>query len=126
MAVLARLLRGDESGDAGAEIAFAFSLPVGLVAAALPGWLLSAFTLPPLEPGVTTAFRVALHRILSGVPIARVALPLAFVALVALLAWGFSDLAALLARGRSLLVPLVLFLAVFLLFVWIRAPTVDR
>ena len=75
MAALARLLRGDESGDAGAEIAFAFSLPVGLVAAALPGWLLSAFTLQPLQPGVTTRFRVALHRVLSGVPIARVALP---------------------------------------------------
>jgi YYY domain-containing protein len=99
-AVLARLLRGDDGDGARAEIAFAFSLPVGLVAAALPGWLLSGFLF---------------------VPIRALALPLAFLALAALLLWGFTDLLGVLARARSLVPPAVLFLAIFALFLWIRA-----
>jgi len=120
-AVLARLLRGDDADGARAEAAFAFSMPVGLVLAALPGWLLSAFTLKPLEPGVASGFDVALHRLLSGVPIGGVALPLAGIALVALLLWGFQDLLGVLARWRSLVPPAVLFLLVFAFFLWIRA-----
>jgi YYY domain-containing protein len=98
-AVVSRLLRGDGEDDARAETAVAFSLPVGLVAAALPGWLLSA---------------------LLPVPIPSLALPLAGLALAALLLWGGRDLAAVLARGRALVAPLVLFLLVFLFFLWIR------
>lgn len=101
MALLARLFRGDAEGDAGAETVFAFSLPVGLVAAALPGWLVSGF--------------------LPATPIRSLALPLAGLALLALLLWGGRDLAGVLARGRALVAPLVLFLAVFAVFLWIRA-----
>jgi YYY domain-containing protein len=98
-AVLARLLRGDGSDDVRAETAVAFSLPVGLVAAALPGWLVSSL-LPASIPSV--------------------ALPLAGLALAALLLWGGRDLAAVLARGRALAAPLLLFAGVFLFFLWIR------
>ena len=101
MAALARLFRGDEPDDAAAETVFAFSLPVGLVAAALPGWLVSGF--------------------LRETPIRVLALPLAGLALVALLLWGGRDLLGVLARLRALAAPLVLFLAVFGLFLWIRA-----
>ena len=101
MAALARLFRGDEADDASAETVFAFSLPVGLVAAALPGWLVSG--------------------VLRETPIRGLALPLAGLALAALLLWGGRDLFEVLARGRALVAPLVLFLAVFLLFLWIRA-----
>ncbi|HQQ77887.1 MAG TPA: DUF2298 domain-containing protein [Thermoanaerobaculia bacterium] len=101
MALLARLFRGDADGDAPAEAVFAFSLPVGLVAAALPGWLVSGF--------------------LPATPIRSLALPLAGLALLALLLWGGRDLAGVLARGRALAAPLVLFLAIFAVFLWIRA-----
>ena len=100
-AVVARLLRGDAEDDTGAEVAFAFSLPVGLVAAALPGWLFSG---------------------LRPLPIPTVALPLAALALAALLVWGWQDLAGVLARGRALVPPVVLFFAIFAFFLWVRAP----
>jgi YYY domain-containing protein len=99
-AVLARLLRGDDADGARAEIAFSFSLPVGLVAAALPGWLVSGFFVAPVR---------------------GLALPLAALALAALLLWGGQDLGGLLARWRVLVSPCVLFFAVFVLFLWIRA-----
>ena len=58
-AVLARLFRGDEADpDSRADAVLSFALPVGLVLAATPGWLLSVF---------------------FYVPIARLALPLALV-----------------------------------------------
>jgi YYY domain-containing protein len=98
-AALARLLRGDDT-DARAETAFAFSLPVGLVAAALPGWLVSAFL---------------------ATPVRGLALPLAALTLAALLLWGWQDLGGVLARWRALLAPLALFLAVLGFFLWIRA-----
>ncbi len=98
-AALARLLRGDGADDARAETAVAFSLPVGLVAAALPGWLVSAL-LPASIPSV--------------------AVPLAGLTLAALLLWGGRDLASVLARGRALAAPLLLFAGVFLFFLWIR------
>jgi YYY domain-containing protein len=101
-ALLARLLRGEEADGARAETAFAFSIPVGLAAAALPGWLLSGF--------------------LPATPIHSLALPLAGLALAALLLWGGRDLLGLLPRGRELAAPLVLFFAVFAIFLWIRAP----
>ncbi|HVO50529.1 MAG TPA: DUF2298 domain-containing protein [Thermoanaerobaculia bacterium] len=100
-AILARLLRGDGADDVRAETAASFSLPVGLVAAALPGWLVSSF-LPASIPSV--------------------ALPLAGLALAAMLLWGGKDLASVLARGRALAAPLLLFAGVFLFFLWIRGP----
>ncbi|MEO8053614.1 MAG: DUF2298 domain-containing protein [Acidobacteriota bacterium] len=102
MALLARLFRGDAVDDAAAESVFAFSLPVGLVAAALPGWLVSG--------------------VLPSTPIRSLALPLAGLALAALLLWGGRELLDVLARGRALLAPLVLFLAIFAFFLWIRGP----
>ncbi|MGA7990411.1 MAG: DUF2298 domain-containing protein, partial [Thermoanaerobaculia bacterium] len=99
-AVLARLLRGDDADGARAETAFAFSLPVGLVAAALPGWLVSGFFVAPIR---------------------GIALPLAGLALVALLLWGGPDLLDVLSERRALVPPFVLFLCVFGLFLWIRA-----
>ncbi len=103
-AVVARLLRSDPGDDAHAEVAVAFSLPVGLVAAALPGWLVSG---------------------LRSVPISSVALPLAAILLVTLLLWGWQDLAGVLARGRALVPPLVLFLAIFAFFVWERGSHAE-
>lgn len=99
-AVLARLFRGDEADpDSRADAVLSFAVPVGLVLAATPGWLLSS---------------------LFHVPIARLALPLALVALVAGLLWGGADLPAMLPRSRARLVPAALFLGVFLFFLWIR------
>jgi YYY domain-containing protein len=98
-AVLARLLSAD--GDEGrGEVAVAFGLPVGLVAAALPGWLLSG--------------------VLRATPIGSLAVPLAGLALAAGLVWGGGDLLKLLARPRAIVPPVVLFLAVFAVFLWIR------
>ena len=99
-AVLARLFRGDEADpDSRADAVLSFAVPVGLVLAATPGWLLSSF---------------------FHVPIARLALPLALVALVVGLLWGGADLPVTLPRSRARLVPVALFLGVFLFFLWIR------
>ena len=99
-AVLGRLLRGDDADDTHAEDAVSLGPAVGLVLAALPGWLLSGFFVAPIPS----------H-----------ALPLAGLALAAALLWGGGDLFRLLARGRSLLPPALLFLGVFAFFLWIRA-----
>jgi YYY domain-containing protein len=99
-AVLARLFRGDEADpDSRADAVLSFAVPVGLVLAATPGWLLSSF---------------------FHVPIARLALPLAFLALTGGLLWGGADLPAMLPRSRARLLPVALFLGVFLFFLWIR------
>jgi YYY domain-containing protein len=99
-AVLARLLSGDEADpDSRADAVLSFAIPVGLVLAAMPGWLLSSF---------------------FYVPIARLALPLAFLALTGGLLWGGADLPAMLPRSRARLVPVALFFGVFLFFLWIR------
>ena len=58
---------------------------MGLVLAALPGWLLSS---------------------IFYVPIGRLALPLAFLALSAALLWGGADLPAVLPRSRARFLPL--------------------
>ena len=80
-AVLARLFRGDEADpDSRADAVLSFAVPVGLVLAATPGWLLSSF---------------------FHVPIARLALPLALVAVFVGLLWGGADLPAVLPRSRA-------------------------
>jgi YYY domain-containing protein len=99
-AVLARLLRGDEADpDSRTDAVLSFALPVGLVLAATPGWLLSAVV---------------------PVPITGLALPLALVALSAGLLWGGADLVVSLPRSFARLLPVTLFLGVFLFFLWIR------
>jgi YYY domain-containing protein len=101
-AVLARLFRGDEADpDSRADAAVSFALPVGLVLAATPGWLLSSFFQP--------------H-------IAGLALPLGLAALLAGLVWGGAELLNVVPRSRARLVPAALFLGVFLFFLWIRWP----
>jgi YYY domain-containing protein len=99
-AVLARLFRGDEADpESRADTVLSFALPVGLVLAALPGWLLSS---------------------IFYVPIGRLALPLAFISLSAALLWGGADLPGVLPRSRARFLPLVVFFGVFLFFLWIR------
>lgn len=98
--MLARLLQGDEADPgARADSVLAFALPVGLVLAALPGWLLSS---------------------IFYVPIGRLALPLAFISLSAGLLWGGADLPGVLPRSRARFLPLAVFFGVFLFFLWIR------
>jgi len=92
-AVLARLFRGDDADPGSrADAVISFALPVGLVLAALPGWLLSS---------------------IFYVPIGRLALPLAFLALSAALLWGGADLPGVLPRSRASLLPLAVFFGVF-------------
>ncbi|HMA28320.1 MAG TPA: DUF2298 domain-containing protein, partial [Thermoanaerobaculia bacterium] len=99
-AVLARLLRGDEADpESRADAVLSFAIPVGLVLAAMPGWLLSSFLY---------------------VPITGLALPLAFLALTGGLLWGVTDLPGVFPRSRARVVPVALFLGVFVLFLWIR------
>ncbi len=101
-AVLARLFR-DDAGDAEAraDSVLAFALPVGLVLAALPGWILSS---------------------IFFVSISRLALPLAFLSLSAALLWGGADLRGVLPRARARFLPFAVFFGVFLFFLWIRWP----
>ncbi|MGE5717365.1 MAG: DUF2298 domain-containing protein, partial [Acidobacteriota bacterium] len=99
-AVLARLLRGDEADpESRADAVLSFAIPVGLVLAAMPGWLLSSFLY---------------------VPITGLALPLAFLALTGGLLWGVTDLPGVFPRSRARVVPVALFLGVFVFFLWIR------
>lgn len=111
-AAIARVFR-DEADDAlRNDVVLGLGLPAGLVLAALPGWMLSA----------VSGLRVG-TRELVPVSIDRVVLPLAAIALLGALAlWG-KDLVAVLGPARRLVLPLALFLALFLGFVWLRFPT---
>src|ERR1019366_7176694 len=87
-ALLPRLFRGDEAApDSRAEAVLAFAGPVGLRVAAMLGWLRSSF---------------------FYVPIVRLALPLAFLALTGGPLWGGADLPAVLPRTRARLVPIAI------------------
>lgn len=98
--MLARLFRDDDADPGSrADAVLSFALPVGLVLAALPGWLLSS---------------------IFFVPISRLALPLAFLSLGAGLLWGGADLPGVLPRARARFLPLAVFFGVFLFFLWIR------
>ena len=99
-AVLARLFRDDDADPASrADAVLAFSLPVGLVLAALPGWLLSS---------------------IFYVPVGRLALPLAFIAMSGALLWGGADLPGVLPRARARWLPVAVFFGVFFFFLWLR------
>jgi YYY domain-containing protein len=99
-AVLARLFRDDAADPASrADAVLSFAPPVGLVLAALPGWLLSS---------------------IFYVPIGRLALPLAFLSMSAALLWGGAELPKVLPRSLARFLPLVVFFGVFLFFLWIR------
>ena len=100
-AVLARIFRDDPADPASrADAVLSFALPVGLVLAAAPGWMLNP--------------------IIYYVPIRGLALPLAFLALSGALLWGGADLPAILPKARARWLPVALFFGVFLFFLWIR------
>ena len=103
-AAVARTVRDEGDEERRADVVFSLALPVGLVLAALPAWLLSA------------VFRV---------PLDTVALPLAGAALLAALALFGKELLAALPAPRRLVVPAALFLGVFLFYVFLRWPTGD-
>jgi YYY domain-containing protein len=100
-ALVARLFRGETDADVRSDAALAFGLPVGLVVAALPGWLLSVG---------------------ANVPVRGVALPLALAAAGILLGLFWRDLLALFAAPRRAVFPLVVFAATFLFYLWLRWP----
>jgi uncharacterized membrane protein len=113
-AVVARVFRGEADADLRADVILGLALPAGLVLAALPGWLLSAFS------GIGLGGSE-----IAPVSIGRVVLPLAGLAILAALAlWG-KDLLAAAPGGRKLLVPAALFLGVFLAYLWLRWPFGD-
>jgi YYY domain-containing protein len=103
-AVVSRLLANETDLEARAEAAVAFGLPVGLILAALPGWLPTAF------------FRVSID---------RVALPLGGILLAVLLVKFGKSLLDSLAAARRFWAPLALGLGVLLFYLWLRWPTGD-
>ena len=113
-AAVARVFRDEADVELRADVVLGLALPVGLVLAALPGWLLSAFSGIRLGASET-----------APVSIGRVVLPLAGLALLAALAlWG-KDLLAATSGARRFLVPATLFLGVFLVYLWLRWPFGD-
>ncbi len=103
-ACVARVFRDEPDASLRSDVTLGLALPVGLVIAAFPGWLLSA------------AIRV---------PLDTVVLPLAFAALLVALALFGKDLLATVPGGRRALLPLLLFLGVFLAYLWLRWTTGD-
>ncbi len=103
-AAVARVFRDEPDPELRTDVIAGLALPVGLVLAALPGWLLSAA---------------------ARVPIDTVVLPLAGVALLAALVLFGKDLLASTGGGRRALFPVALFFGVFLAFVWLRWPFGD-
>lgn len=113
-AAVARAFRGEGDEALRSDVIAGLALPVGLVLAALPGWLLSA----------VSGVRFGMREIVP-VSIDRVILPFAAIALlVALALWG-KDLFAALSSFRSLLAPAGLFLGVLLAYLVLRGPFGD-
>jgi YYY domain-containing protein len=113
-AAVARVFRSEGDADLRADVVIGLALPAGLVLAALPGWLLTAFSLIRIGASET-----------APVSIDRVVLPLAGVALLAALAlWG-KDLLGAAPPARRLLLPAALFFGVFLAYLWLRWPLGD-
>ncbi|MFI5179780.1 MAG: DUF2298 domain-containing protein [Thermoanaerobaculia bacterium] len=111
-AAISRVFRDAPEDDSRADVVLGLALPAGLVLAALPGWMLSALS----------GLRLGTGEIVP-VSIDRVVLPLAALALLFTLAlWG-KNLLSVLALGRRTILPVALFLAFFLGFVWLRFPT---
>ena len=113
-AAVARVFRGETDEQLRADVIAGLALPVGLVFAALPGWLLSA----------VSGIRFGAREIVP-VSIDRVILPLAAIALLlALATWG-KELLAAFPRPRTLLMPGALFFGVFLAYLVLRGPFGD-
>ncbi len=111
-AVVARVFRDEPDEALRGDVVLGLALPAGLVLAALPGWMLSAFSGLPLGRGE-----------IVPVSIDRVVLPLAVIALLGALAlWG-KDLFPALGPARRIVIPIAFFLALFFGFVWLRFPT---
>ncbi len=113
-ALLSALLQGEPNPRVRADVAFALGLPAGLVAAAMPGWLLSALAGIHIGAGMILAE-----------PMNLAVLPLGGVALVVLLLLFGKDLPAALPRGKALLWPCGIFFGLFLFFLWLRLPVAD-
>lgn len=113
-AAVARVFRDEPDETLRNDVVLGLALPAGLVLAALPGWMLSA--LSGLRMGTREIVPVSIDRVL---------LPLAALALLGALAlWG-RDLLSALGPARRIVLPVVLFFALFLGFVWLRFPTGD-
>jgi YYY domain-containing protein len=110
-AVVARVFCDSRDDEGRTDVVLGLALPAGLLLAALPGWMLSAFS----------GLRVGTGEIVP-VSIGRVVLPLAAIALLGALTLFGKDLLALLAAPRRTVLPVALFLAIFLGFVWLRFP----
>lgn len=105
-ALLSRLFAHEPDAEVRFDACVSFAIPVGLILAALPGWLLSAF------------FRV---------PVRSVVLPLGLVTLVVSIALFAGTLRKLAPSSwRAALLPAGIFVAVFLFFLWLRWPIEMR
>lgn len=99
-ALVARVLREHADRAAAADATLLGALPVGLLVAAFPGWILSGFTETPI----------------------RVCILLAIPVLAGLLGGFLKDLLDTLPRTARGYAPLIVLFATFLLFLWLRSP----
>src|SRR5262249_40367890 len=103
-ALLAWLLAKETDAELVSDAALSLGLPLVLLAAALPGWLLTA---------------------VARVPVDRVAVPLGGLALGALLVAFFKSLVPVLKGGKRLILPLAIFLGALGVFLWLRYTMGD-
>jgi YYY domain-containing protein len=103
-ALLAWLLRKESDALLVSDAALGLGLPVGLLAAALPGWMLAA---------------------VAHVPIGRVAAPLGGLVLAALVVAFHKELLPVLRGGKRVILPLAILVGAFLFFVWLRYTMGD-
>jgi len=103
-AVVSRLLAGEKDPQARAEATFAFALPVGLILAALPGWIPSAY------------YRVGIDRF---------AIRMGALLLLVLVAAYWKCLLERFRASRRLWVPAALGAGVFLAWIVLRFPVGD-